>query len=470
MDGRRQRRRWRRSGAARRPQGDHLAEWLSVRVRVPEPADGEQPLPKPDGEDEPPPPLPPPPPPVPHWKDFLQRSEKGKGPPVANLANAALALRRAPELRGIVSFDEMLQHAMLLRTVPACRMEPVTAPRPLRDTDVNAVQEWLQWQGLRRIGKDIVHQAIDLVSREHAFHPVRDYLLGLQWDGTPRIHKWLAYYLGAEPDEKDDEAEKARKRAYLAKIGRWFLISMVARIMRPGCKCDYMMVLEGDQGIMKSSVCRILAGEWFSDSLPDLHGGDKVRLSMHLRGKWLIEIAEMASLSKAEAGDLKSFITQQEERYTPKYARQEVIEPRQCCYVGSTNRGEYLRDETGGRRFWPVKCGTIALVDLKRDRDQLFAEAMVAFQADEKWWPDQDFEREHIKPEQDARFEGDAWDDKVEEWTRSKATCTTADVAVHALFIDVGRITSADQRRIAVILTRLGWQSRRSGKRCWWAR
>jgi predicted P-loop ATPase len=109
----------------------------------------------------------------------------------------------------------------------------------------------------------------------------------------------------------------------VARIGRWFLIAMVARIFEPGCKCDYMMVLEGEQGIGKSAACRILAGPWFSDALPDPHKGDPVRLSMHLRGKWLIEIAEMSSISRAEAGALKALLTQTEERCTPKFARNE---------------------------------------------------------------------------------------------------------------------------------------------------
>jgi predicted P-loop ATPase len=344
---------------------------------------------------------------------------------------------------------------------PLKKETPLT-PRPVTDDDVSIVQDRLQHLGLKRIARDVVHQAVDRCAHNHRYHPVRDYLNSLSWDGTSRINGLFPVYFGSEDTD------------YARAISTMFLISMVARILNPGCKADHMVVLEGPQGILKSTACSILGGQHFSDNLPDITSGKDA--SQHLRGKWLIEVSEMHAMNRAEAAHLKAFITRQVERYRPSYGRREVIEPRQCLFIGTTNKDTYLRDETGGRRFWPVKVGNIDVEALALDRDQLFAEAVVRYNKDETWWPDKSFEQQHIMPEQAARYEADTWEDNVREFVSTRDRVTIGEIAKGALYLETGKIGTADQRRIAAALERLGWKRERSdgktdwqGKR-WWIR
>ena len=280
---------------------------------------------------------------------------------------------------------------------------------------------------------------------------MQDYLDRVSWDGKPRLASWLATYLGAEPS------------AYHSEIGRMFLTAMIARIFRPGCKADYLLTLEGPQGAGKSTACEILAGEWFSDSLPDVTMEKDV--AQHLRGRWLIEIAELAALGRAEAERLKSFLSRTTERYRPPYGRLEVTEPRQCLFIGTTNRSTYLRDETGGRRFWPVKVGQIDRDALARDRDQLFAEAVQAFRSGAAWWPEASFEREHIRPRQEESFESDAWEEIIAPWLATRDRVQVMEVARDALGLPTGSCGTANQRRIGAILKRLGWSQAKKDSR-----
>jgi predicted P-loop ATPase len=390
----------------------------------------------------------------PEWLRECLRSETGK--PVPNLANAALALRNDPAFKGMFAFDEMLCAAVLRR--PLDEAADGFRPRAVTDADISRLQEMIQKIALVRLPKDTTHQAVDLVADQQRFHPVRDYLNGLVWDDAPRLHRWLTAYLGAEAT------------AYSDRIGTMFLISMVARIFRPGAKADHMLVLEGLQGEMKSTACGVLGGEWFSDNLPDVTSGKDV--SQHLRGKWLIEVSEMHAMSRAEVAQLKSFISRTEERYRPSYGRREVIEPRTCVFIGTTNKDTYLRDETGGRRFWPLKVGTIRIEALISDRDQLFAEAVKLYRDGTQWWPDRDFERGHIMPQQASRYEADAWEESISAYLKTKDRVTVGEVAKLALFIETPRIGTGDQRRIAAVLSQLGWHRLPvdwQGKR-WWSK
>jgi hypothetical protein len=195
----------------------------------------------------------------------------------------------------------------------------------------------------------------------------------------------------------------------------------------------------------------------------------------------------MHALSKAQNSLLKSFVSRAVERFRPSYGRAEVIEPRQSVFVGTANESVYLRDETGGRRFWPVVCGTVRIDDLRRDRDQLLAEALVAYNNKEKWWPDPKFEFEYASIEQAKRYETDLWEEPIEEFLNglNPKRATLTEVAIGALgfgdgqplkilgsayFIPprgtpINRLGTADQRRIAAVMKVLKWKRPDNDKR-----
>jgi len=407
------------------------------------------------------------------WKARAMRDRYGNMIP--NVTNVMLALEHVFPTR--FTFDQF-----------ACAVK-IDRERPIEDADVIELQSWLQKQGLKRVGKDCVHDAVQARARANAYHPLREEMQSVGWDHVSRVDRFAVDYLGCEPTP------------YNIGIGRMFLISMVARVMNPGCQCDHMVIFEGPQGILKSSALRALASEkYFSDQLPDLGHKDS---SQHLRDKWLLEISEMHTFDRATTNQLKAYITRRVERYRPSYGRLEVVEPRQCVFAGTMNPigdSGYLRDPTGGRRFWGLEVAVkkpLDIAGIKDDRAQLFAEALVLFKGGHGWWPSAEFERTYIVPEQEARQEEEVWDETIERWLAAPMCCgqcqpccvpgqplkapllrtrtTVGEVAISAVHIGAGqlgpeaKIGRADQSRIAGCLTRLGWKrGKRTGKGKWW--
>lgn len=381
--------------------------------------------------------------PDPKWKSRLFVNDKGKV--LAGIINVAFAFRKAPELHEAIALDQMSGNIMVRKPLPTVG-PPRSSDRALDDSDVISLTEWLQGKDLPGVQIKTVQEAITLIARENGFHPVRDYFDSLTWDGVPRVDDWLSTYLGATNPE------------YGRCVGRLWLISGVARIERPGCQADHMLVLEGPQGARKSTVCKILGGEWFTDHLPDdLRGKDS---SIAMKGSWIIEIAEMHSMNKGEAGALKAFITRTTERYRPPYGRFVIEELRQSIMIGTINptSGGYLRDATGARRFWPVKVNNIRIDDLRRDRDQIWAEAVHLYRsANAKWWPDGEFEHNYILPVQSERYAFDAWEDKAVGFLDTRSSTTILDFARDVLDMDASKIGRIEQNRIVNILTKYGW-------------
>lgn len=378
--------------------------------------------------------------------------------PIPNLANCCLLAAQAfPATFRLNTFTGKTEVHHALPSPITGQPMAQDGPRELTDSDYTAVSAALARSHGLNFSTQQVSAAIEATAQENAYHPIREYLNGLKWDGVPRLEHWLHNFLGAEAT------------AYSSGVGRMFLVGMVARVMRPGCKNDHMLILEGPQGIRKSTACRVLAGgRYFSDSLPSIRDGSK-DLSQHLSGKWIIELAELSATSRADCEALKAFLTRTHETYRPAYGRNEVVQPRQCLFIGSTNRSEYLRDATGDRRFWPVKCGVNGepcdIDGLQEARDQLFAEAYHLFQTGAKWWPDADFEAEHIRPEQAKRYDDHPWLGTLE--THFRTHPEMKEVTVSGLLnVPIGKTAAgrADKATVKDCLQKLGWVHRRTGQ------
>lgn len=390
------------------------------------------------------------------WKNTLISGERG---PRACLANALTAMRSAPAWDGTLGFDEFRHAVMLLSPPPWIEPKPKSwQEREWTADDDTRAAEWMQRHGIG-VASRVVAEAATSVARGNPSHPVRNYINGLTWDGTPRLAGWLSRYLGASGNA-----------TYLAAVGSKWLIAAVARVMRPGTKVDEALILEGPQGAGKSTALRILAGEWFADRISDLASKDSL---IELSGVWVVELAELDALSKAETTKIKSFMSSQVDRYRPPYGTRLEHVPRQCVFAGSTNRDTYLRDETGGRRFWPVRTGTIDLDGLRRDRDQLWAEARDRFEKGGAWHLTAE-EFSLAKVEQEARQEAGQWDeviarfivdepiwqDGVRDWKPRRAAITEPQIdelLACAIGKSADRWTKADRNEVGASLRRLGF-------------
>ncbi len=265
-------------------------------------------------------------------------------------------------------------------------------------TDLMLGQYLSQTYGLPSIPRAALVEAIETIAQMRPFHPVREYLQKIKHDGKPRLGKWLVHVIGESPDTLSP-----RVYEYLCQVGRFWIMGMVARAMEPGCKFDYCPVLEGPGGLGKSTMARVLASsEFFSDAHFDLTRGKEGQ--EQVQGVWLYELAELANLGKAEVNLIKAFISMMIDRYRPSYGRTVEAFPRQCVMVGTTNEDAYLRDRTGNRRWWPIPVRHRILLDwLMRHRDQLFAEALVAYLNGEGYVPTPEDEERLYKPMQESR-------------------------------------------------------------------
>lgn len=347
--------------------------------------------------------------------------------------------------------------------------------QPIKDADAHRIRYLIERRfpgGVDKKGNQVGMQmssadvlaAITQVSHSRAYHPVRQYLEGLKWDGKARIRSVLEM-LGAE----DTQINQI--------IIRRFFISAVARPLDPGCQVDTVLILVGKQGARKSSFFRALSDPWFKDT-PINIGGDEVRAYMMMRRAWMLEWAELEALLRArDINSVKAFITSPEDSYVPKHAKFAVDVKRSGIIVGTTNSSEFLSDETGERRFLPVIVGAINLAWFTANRDQLWAEAISIYKTakqcpacsggrcpNHRWWltPTEEL---LLAPSHSEHRVGDVWTDLVVKWARDRtAPFATGDVLQGAIVKEVGQWTRGDEMRIAKILKIHGWERKTDPK------
>lgn len=306
-----------------------------------------------------------------HWEDGLEVDRKGKILPTID--NVFVILCHDPLLKGAIAYNDLKVRPVALRSLPWREVADPVNGSTWNDADDSALRWYLE-KYYKLTGKEKILDGMIRAAKANEIHPIRGYLEGLAWDGTPRLDTLLVDYLGAEDTP------------YTRAVTRKTFAAAAARVFAPGCKFDYVLVLAGPQGRGKSTLVARMANGWYTDSLAGI--GTKEAYE-GLQGYWLIELGELAAMRKIEIETTKNFISKQVDSYRAAYGRRVEDHPRQCVFIGTTNSTAFLRDDTGNRRFWPVRLLEQAPAktvwnDLSQPVvDQLWAEAVERYRAGE---------------------------------------------------------------------------------------
>lgn len=385
------------------------------------------------------------------WKSALKkRINKHSGEPeiVPSLTNCLLILSHDDAFKGCYRRNTLSGNVDLCRKLPTTQLAP-PALGALTEYHPTYTVAALAHVTKTTFSLETTRAAIEAAAEQDTYSPLFDYLSGLLWDGVPRVELWLTNYLGAKPC------------AYVEHVGRWWLVSAVARALKPGCKVDHTLLLRGAQGAKKSTAAAILGGAWTLQRMPSVRDYD--RAAHALAGHWIVEIAELDSFRGAAASQIKEFLTLTQDYYRAPYAHYYVTRPRTCVMLATTNEDSPLRDATGGRRFWPVVVQQLKRRELEADRDQLWAEAVHLYRSQERWWPETAEERRLVGDEQEEHYDEDNWEQLVRAWIekRGEDGFTAGDVLGGAINLEPGKRGRTEQSRVGAILHRLGYVTRR---------
>lgn len=372
------------------------------------------------------------------WRQLVTSTEKGGT--ICNAANVEIILRNDPEFKNSVWFDEFCQR-------PFTERNGVILPW----ADIYETKTMIALQGkgfgLTHLTKTMVSDAIASVAYENRRNEPKTYFQSLVWDGTPRVATFFKELMGS-----------AQPEAYLAAVSKNFWVSMVARILSPGCKADHMVILVGEQGTLKSTALSIIAGKWFSELHNGFHSPEFYR---EIQGKLLIEVSELSSFKKSDVESIKGKLSATFDRGRDLYQKFHKDFQRQCIFAGTTNDDAFLKDTTGNRRFWPIAVGTIDLTAIEQQRDQLFAEAVAMYLGGANW---HEVPTVEAVAQQATYSEVHPWEEIIESWlddrfNTNNGETTTIQVALDCLKIEKQHLTAYQTKIINHTLKKLGWVS-----------
>jgi len=399
------------------------------------------------------------------WKEGLIRNKEG----VIKILpeNYTMVFRKHPAMHGVLAFD-LRTHENLIVSRPPWAAPGGTYPREVNDKDDVDAIGWLNRMGVHTSSLSTVASCLVAAGAENPIDRVVNWLDGLPaWDRIPRLDTWILKVVGCSDS------------VYHRAVGAKFIMALVARAYRPGCKCDDMPVFVGGQGTFKSTLLKEIAcgpGDWaFTECLGDIKKPQDYIPT--LMGPWLVEVAELSAFSKKEVEMVKKFLSTPVDRFRLSYGRHAINIPRRGCFAGTSNPVDFLSDATGGRRFNPIDVKFIEPERFVESRDQIFAEAIVRYRSGGVWWLQGD-EIEGARHEQAAHFASDPWEDTIIDYVEAPPFCgvdadlsapptrkdkvTASEVLSDCLGVQSSIQTPLHSRRVGAILHRMGWERKRS--------
>jgi len=367
------------------------------------------------------------------WMSLLLFNEES-GKLLQDEANAETILTYDLDWRDALRLNVVLNRIEVRPGAPiseVSRLSPNVLP--------TAVRNWLASSAHKlRLPRGLVKEQIVKIARENSFDPLQDYLNELEWDGVSRCYTFFEKYCAAKcTDENGNDITD-----FVRKVSVRWLVGSIARALRPGCKMDTVLVLEGLTGSKKTTMFEVLAGEWYGLMTQQIADKDAQMQSVR---RWIVELGELSSLSNTKLEQLKAHLSSTIDSFRPPYADAVEDFPRRCVYVGSTEQEKYLHDDLGNRRFWPIRVGDIDIDALRLDRNQIWAEAVVRFKAGEKWWFDKE-DSEELERITVQRLDTGTYEESIINWWQKilpevrPASVGMVQVAVDALKIPEDRI------------------------------